>query len=168
MRLGVYVGGAGSTLEEMIGQACAAADAGLDSAFFSQITAWDALTVAALAGQRVPGIELGTAVVQTYPRHPLVLAGQALTAQVATGHRVTLGVGPSHRHFIEGAFGHSYDQPARHTREYLSALRPLLRGEHVEHRGSFLDRGGTGRGARCHRRPGPAGRARAGHAARRR
>ncbi|SQD99294.1 TIGR03564 family F420-dependent LLM class oxidoreductase [Parafrankia sp. Ea1.12] len=138
MRLGVYVGGAGSTLEEMIGQACAAADAGLDSAFFSQITAWDALTVAALAGQRVPGIELGTAVVQTYPRHPLVLAGQALTAQVATGHRVTLGVGPSHRHFIEGAFGHSYDQPARHTREYLSALRPLLRGEHVEHRGSFL------------------------------
>ncbi len=138
MKIGAYVNGEGLGLDAIIGTVRAAADAGLDSVFFSQITSWDALTVAALAGERVPGIELGTAVVQTYPRHPLALAGQALTAQAATGDRLTLGIGPSHKPIIEGRFGHSFDRPARHTREYLAALRPLLRGEDVEYRGETL------------------------------
>ena len=37
---------------------------------------FDAITVLALAGQSVPGIELGTAVVPTYPRHPVAIAQQ--------------------------------------------------------------------------------------------
>ncbi|MFI6456579.1 LLM class F420-dependent oxidoreductase [Streptosporangium amethystogenes] len=142
MEIGVYVGGAGLGLDEMIGRVRTAAEAGLDSAFLSQLTAWDALTVLALVGREVPGIGLGTAVVQTYPRHPLALASQALTAQVATGNRLTLGIGPSHPPIIEGQFGYSYDRPARHVREYLSALRPLLRGEQMEYRGETLTAAG--------------------------
>ncbi|ACZ91595.1 LLM class F420-dependent oxidoreductase [Streptosporangium roseum] len=142
MRTGLYISGVGLSLDAMIGQVRAAAEAGLDSAFFSQLTSWDVLTVLALSAQHVPGVDLGTAVVQTYPRHPLALAGQALTAQAATGNRLTLGIGPSHQQIIEGQFGHSYDRPARHVREYLSALRPLLRGEHVEYRGQTLSAAG--------------------------
>lgn len=142
MRTGLYISGVGLSLDVMIGQVRAAAEAGLDSAFFSQLTSWDVLTVLALSAQHVPGVDLGTAVVQTYPRHPLALAGQALTAQAATGNRLTLGIGPSHQQIIEGQFGHSYDRPARHIREYLSALRPLLRGEHVEYRGQTLSAAG--------------------------
>lgn len=137
MRIGLYING-GASLDALLARVRAASAAGLDSAFFSQITAWDAITVAALAARETPGIEVGTAVVQTYPRHPLALAGQALTAQTVSGNRLTLGIGPSHRPIVEGLFGLSYDRPARHTREYLTALRPLLRGEAVEYRGETL------------------------------
>ncbi|MEV7399660.1 TIGR03564 family F420-dependent LLM class oxidoreductase [Streptomyces sp. NPDC091267] len=137
MRIGLYVGQAPST-EEALDEARVAAEAGLDSVFFSQVFEWDALTLTALAGQRAPGIELGTAVVQTYPRHPIALATQALTVQAVTGNRLTLGIGPSHAPIIENGFGLSYDRPARHIREYLSALAPLLRGEAVDHRGETL------------------------------
>lgn len=106
----------------------AAAEHGLASAFFNQVLTWDPLTVVALAGAAVPGIELGTAIVQTYPRHPISLAAQALTVAAATGDRFTLGVGPSHKEFIEDVYGLSYDRPAHHTREYLTALRAELSG----------------------------------------
>lgn len=132
MRIGLYVVDQ-SDLQSQIGQARAAAEHGLASVFFGQVLAWDPLTVAALAGAAVPGIEVGTGVVQTYPRHPISLAGQALTVAVATGGRFTLGVGPSHKQFIEGVYGLSYDRPAHHTREYLTALRAELSGTgHLE------------------------------------
>ena len=86
----------------------------------------------------MPGIELGTAVVPTYPRHPLVLAGQALTTQAACGNRLTLGIGLSHQIVIEGVFGYPFDKPARHMREYLSVLGPAIRGEQVTFEGSTV------------------------------
>ena len=100
---------------------------GFASGWLPQSTGFDALTVLALAGSRVPRLELGTAVIPTYPRHPIVLAEQALTASAAMGGRLVLGLGLSHRKTIEGAYGLSYDRPARHMREYLAALLPLLR-----------------------------------------
>jgi alkanesulfonate monooxygenase SsuD/methylene tetrahydromethanopterin reductase-like flavin-dependent oxidoreductase (luciferase family) len=51
----------------------------------------DALTTLALVGQTVTSIELGTAIVPTFPRHPLTLAGQSLTVADAIGERLTLG-----------------------------------------------------------------------------
>ncbi len=140
MRLGVQVGTGGLRAEEIIGQVRRAAEAGLHSAFFNQVLSWDAISLAQLSGALVPGIEVGTAVTPTYPRHPLALASQALTAQAVTGNRFTLGIGPSHRPIIEEQFGCSYDRPARHTREYLSALMPLLRGEQAAFRGEVISR----------------------------
>jgi 5,10-methylenetetrahydromethanopterin reductase len=62
-----------------------AADDGFASFWMANIFGLDALTTLAVAGSQVPGIELGTAVVPTYPRHPAVLAQQALTAALAVG-----------------------------------------------------------------------------------
>jgi F420-dependent oxidoreductase-like protein len=138
MRIGIFVGTAAATLDTLTEQVADAARAGLDSAYFAQVHGWDALTTLSLIGRQVPGIALGTAVVPTYPRHPLALASQALSAQAATGNRVTLGIGPSHPSVIEGQFGYSYDRPARHVRDYLSALRPLLAGEQVDYHGETL------------------------------
>ncbi|MBL7500639.1 TIGR03564 family F420-dependent LLM class oxidoreductase [Frankia sp. CNm7] len=138
MKIGLYVSSAGPSPDALIEQVQAAAAAGLDSAYFSQLLSWDALTVAALSARAVPGIELGTAIVQTYPRHPIALAGQALTVQAVSGQRFTLGVGPSHPQIMEEQFGYTYDRPVGHTREYLTALRPLLRGEQVDLRGQTL------------------------------
>lgn len=138
MRIGTFSVAAAATLEELTAEVQAAAAAGLDSAFFGQTTAWDAITVAAIAGRAAPGIETGTAITTTYPRHPIALASQAVTAQALTGGRFTLGIGPSHRSIVQDAFGYSYDRPARHTEEYLTALRPLLRGEEVDFHGETL------------------------------
>ena len=55
------------------------------------------------------------------------MAQQAMTAWDATGGRFTLGIGLSHQIVIETMLGMSFDKPARHMREYLSVLLPLLR-----------------------------------------
>jgi 5,10-methylenetetrahydromethanopterin reductase len=103
-----------------------AAGDGFASVWISNIFGLDALTALAVAGRDVPGIELGTAVVPTYPRHPAALAQQALSAAAATGGRLTLGVGLSHKIVIEDMYGYDYGQPLRHMREYLAVLLPLL------------------------------------------
>jgi 5,10-methylenetetrahydromethanopterin reductase len=112
------------------------ADAGLDHAFASQIFGHDALTLLAAAGAQVPGIGLGTGVVPVYPRHPMMMAAQALTVQSATGNRLILGIGLSHQVVVEGMWGMSFDKPALYMKEYLAALMPLLRGEAVHSDGA--------------------------------
>jgi 5,10-methylenetetrahydromethanopterin reductase len=106
-------------------------EAGLDHAFASQIFGPDALTLLAVAGSQVPGIGLGTGVVPVYPRHPMMLAQQALTVQMATDNRLLLGIGLSHQVVVENMWGMSFERPAAYMREYLTALMPLLRGETV-------------------------------------
>ncbi|MFI6512781.1 TIGR03564 family F420-dependent LLM class oxidoreductase [Streptosporangium sp. NPDC050855] len=115
-----------------------AAGDGFSSVWMSQIFSLDALTALAVAGSQVPGIELGTGVVPTYPRHPAALAQQALTANAALDGRLVLGIGLSHQIVIEGMYGYSFDRPARHMREYLSILMPLVRGENADFEGETL------------------------------
>jgi len=98
---------------------------------------FDALTVLALVGQQVPDIELGTAIVPTMPRHPVVLAGQALTTAAGTGHRLTLGIGLSHAPMM-AQLGIGFDKPIRHLREYLTILMALMRTGKVDYRGETL------------------------------
>jgi len=81
---------------------------------------FDALTALALAGKQTSRIELGTFVVPTFPRHPVVMAQQALTAQAASGGRFVLGIGLSHRVAMEGQLGFDFARPLRHMREYLT------------------------------------------------
>jgi alkanesulfonate monooxygenase SsuD/methylene tetrahydromethanopterin reductase-like flavin-dependent oxidoreductase (luciferase family) len=76
--------------------------------------AYDALTTLAVAGTQTARIELGVGVLPTYPRHPLALAQQAVTAQTFCGGRLTLGVGVSHRPVIEELHGPRYASPAAH------------------------------------------------------
>ncbi len=98
---------------------------------------FDALTVLAVIAQDVPDIELGTAIVPTFPRHPMVLAGQTLTAQTAIGDRLTLGIGLSHE-VMMAQLGIGFDKPIRHLREYLSILMPLLEQGKVVYSGETL------------------------------
>jgi len=98
---------------------------------------FDALTILAVVGQAVKGIELGTAIIPTFPRHPMVLAGQTLTTQSATGDRFTLGIGLSHQ-VMMAQLGINFDKPIRHLREYLTILMPLLETGKVSFKGDIL------------------------------
>ncbi len=108
---------------------------GFPSVWAPNIFGLDAITALALAGRETERIEMGTAVVPTFPRHPFAIAQQALTAAAASGGRFTLGIGLSHKHVIEDMMGLSYDKPARHMREYLEVLTPILRGEPAKFEG---------------------------------
>jgi 5,10-methylenetetrahydromethanopterin reductase len=154
MDIGVVVGGSG--LAAVIEAVREVAEAGVGRAWVPQLFGVEALTAIAVAGREVPGIELGTAVVPTYPRHPLVLAGQALTTSAALARgmggvaptraagasrerpRLHLGIGLSHQLVIEGMLGMAFEKPALHMREYLSALRPALAGQPVDVKGETL------------------------------
>jgi 5,10-methylenetetrahydromethanopterin reductase len=125
-------------LSALADQIRTAVDDGFASAWISNIFGLEALTALAVAGSHVPGIELGTAVVPTYPRHPAVLAQQALTADLALGGRLVLGIGLSHQIVIQDMYGYSFDKPARHMREYLAVLVPLLAGEPVSFDGESV------------------------------
>jgi 5,10-methylenetetrahydromethanopterin reductase len=124
--------------DQVVEQVRSLHEAGIETAWASQIFAYDALTALAAVGREVPGIGLGTAVVPTYPRHPVMLAAQALTVQAATGGRLTLGIGLSHQVVIENVFGGSFEKPARHMQEYLCILVPLLEGEQVSFTGETM------------------------------
>lgn len=132
MRLGLMSGAInGGTLDAVIGEARDAAEQGLDTYWVSQIFSFDALTALAVVGREVPDIELGTAVVPTYPRHPMMLAQQALTVQAASAGRLCLGIGLSHQIVVESMWGLPFSKPVRHLREYLEVLMPLLEGSSV-------------------------------------
>ncbi len=137
MRIGIGLDMYG-TIDAVVDRARTLAATGVSSLWSSQIFGWDTLSVLAVVGREVPGIDLGTAVVPVHPRHPMALAQQALTVQAAAGGRFTLGVGLSHQVVVEGAWGYSYDHPARYIREYLSVLVPLLHGEQVSFRGEVI------------------------------
>jgi len=108
---------------------------GFDTMWIPHVFGHDAIGCAALVGRATERIELGTAVVPSYPRHPTALAQQALTAGAACRGRFALGVGLSHPPVIEQMLGLSYTRRASHMREYLAVLSPLLRGEAAAFRG---------------------------------
>jgi 5,10-methylenetetrahydromethanopterin reductase len=140
MRIGLHGGISGrgdNAIAELVDNASQAKAKGLDF-WVPQLTDIDALTALAAVGALVPDLHLGTAVVPTYPRHPVVMATQALTVQAAASGGLTLGIGLSHQVVIEGAFGLDYSHPIRHMREYLEILMPLLHEGKVTFEGEEL------------------------------
>lgn len=138
MKIGIGIGelsGKPVDLSQAIEQARQAEADGFASAWAPNIFGHDGITVCALAGQVTERIELGTAVVPSYPRHPTTMAQQALTANAACQGRFTLGIGLSHPIVVEQILGMSYDKPFSHMREYVEVIGPLLRGEAVAHQG---------------------------------
>ena len=144
MRIGLLTGARGAVIElqSLIKEVVQSEADGFDSIWLPQVSSgpgYDALTALSLAGVQTKRIELGTAVIPIFTIHPLVLAKHALTAQVACGGRLTLGVGLSHRPVIENVMGLSYESPARQMSEYLNVLRPMLDEGEVDHEGLFFN-----------------------------
>lgn len=135
MQIGIFIGGAGPapSVQSIVEQAQRAEATGFSTFGMANIFSHDAMGALTLAGAQTERIELMTAVVPTYPRHPHAMAQQALTVQAAAGgKRFVMGIGLSHKIVIENMFGYSFDRPARHMKEYLDVLLPLLNGDPVK------------------------------------
>ncbi|OBG19097.1 LLM class F420-dependent oxidoreductase [Mycolicibacterium celeriflavum] len=134
MRIGLMVGSdkeraRGERLTGLLDDGKAAESQGFASFWMPQVPGYlDAMTAVALLGQVTDRIEIGTAVVPIQTRHPLIMAQQALTTQIACDGRFTLGVGPSHHWIITDQLGLPYDRPARLVRDYLDVLAAAFAG----------------------------------------
>lgn len=94
-------------------------------------------------------IGVGTAIMRTWPQHPLAVATQVIALESIGPGRVRLGVGPSNARAMQ-SFGVSFDAPLDHLREYVVALRQILQegaidvaGKTVTARGRIDDPPGT-------------------------
>ncbi len=140
MELSIFSGVARSGgFDAVVADAKASAEAGFACYWMSQVVQQaEAMNIIGAAAQHVPNIRFGTSVVPTYPRHPMVMAEQAMTTSLLTGGRFTLGIGLSHQPVVEGMWGYSFHKPLRHAREYLDALMPLLAGDAVSLAGETI------------------------------
>jgi F420-dependent oxidoreductase-like protein len=98
----------------------------------------DTLTIFAAAAVQTTSVRLGTAIVPTYPRHPLTMVQQALALGDLAPGRLRLGIGPSHRPTIEGVYGMPMTAPLEHLSEYVAVLRAALWEGKVDHQGRFF------------------------------
>ena len=99
----------------------------------------DVLTILAAAAIKTSIVRLGTAIIPTYPRHPVVLAQEVLALHDIAPGRLRLGIGPSHRAIVEDIYGLPQTTPLVHLREYVKVLHSILWDGKVDHHGEFFN-----------------------------
>ena len=139
-RIGVAVGGTGFTdplSPDLLKEIHEAEGLGIEAAWMPTFFGGpDPLTMFASAAVRTETILLGTCIVTTYPRHPVVTAHQVqVIAQLAPG-RFRLGVGPSHGPIIRDVYGLDFRAPLASLSEYMHILKVLLKEGSVDFDGS--------------------------------
>lgn len=97
----------------------------------------DSLTLFAAAAVRTNSILLGTSIVPTWPRHPLVVVQQAQVLAHLAPERFRLGIGPSHKPSMERTYGFEFVAPLQHLREYLQIVKQLLTEGEVDFDGEY-------------------------------
>lgn len=133
-RIAVFLS-AGRDLADAVGVVRRADALGYDSVWVTHGGGRDALLTLSAYAHAAPRARLGTGVIPIYPRHPVLLAQEALTLSDVSGGRLLLGIGVSHRPAMEAGLGLEMGKPLEVMREYVSVLRPALAGR-VEHRGA--------------------------------
>jgi F420-dependent oxidoreductase-like protein len=133
MRVGLQVsadrGRYATKVEKLQADARWADEAGLDTVWTPQIPdELDVMTAVTLMGAATSRIEIGTSVVPVQPRHPVVLAQQALSNQAVCTGRFTLGLGVSHHWIIKDMLGLPYQRLATTMRCYVDVLDQALSG----------------------------------------
>jgi F420-dependent oxidoreductase-like protein len=136
MRIGLQVsadrGRYATKVEKLQADARWADEAGLDTIWTPQIPdEVDVMTAVTLLGTATSRIEIGTSIVPLQPRHPVVLAQQALSNQAVCEGRFTLGLGVSHHWIIKEMMGLPYERQALTMRCYLDVLDQALAGPGV-------------------------------------
>tara|TARA_B100002052_G_scaffold102605_1_gene94706 strand:- start:119 stop:1012 length:894 start_codon:yes stop_codon:yes gene_type:complete len=141
MELGIF--GSSRNIDDLKKQVQEANNLGYSTFWTPQIFNLDALTALAVIAESVEDIRLGTSVIPTYPRHPMMLAQQALTVNQVSDGRLDLGIGLSHKPVVEGMWGISFDAPVGHMSDYLQILMALLHDGTISYGGKHLtSRGG--------------------------
>jgi F420-dependent oxidoreductase-like protein len=125
-------------VDDVIAQARRAHELGVAQVWLPQQQNYDAIALAALVGAAVPGLGVGTSVVPINPRHPLIVASLAQTAQAAAHGSFSLGLGLGARAIERQAFGTDWSNTITRLREHLTILNTVFNAADVDFHGSEL------------------------------
>ncbi len=126
MPVGSFVS-TGRSLPEAIARVQLAEELGYASAYVTHVAGRDALQVSMAYAQRTERIRVGTGVVPIYSRTPATMAQEAATIDDASGGRMMLGIGVSHRPVVEFWHGQQIGKPVTEMREYTAIVRAIQR-----------------------------------------
>lgn len=129
---------AASLVDDVLDKARAAHDAGVSQLWLGQQLDYDAISLAAVIGTAIPTVAVGTSVVPINPRHPLIVAAGAQTAQAATHGKFSLGLGLGVSFLEESVFGIPTSNSVQRLREFLTVLRAIQEDRTVNFHGSQL------------------------------
>lgn len=117
---------AANVVDDVVSRARRAHEIGVHQVWLAQQFDYEAITLAALIGAAVPGLGVGTSVVPINPRHPLIMASLAQTAQAASHGNFSLGLGLGAHEPERQAFGASWPNTIPRLREHLTVLRSIF------------------------------------------
>jgi F420-dependent oxidoreductase-like protein len=127
-----------NVIDDAVEKARGAYDAGVRQLWFGQQFDYDAIALAGLIGSAVPGVAVGTSVVPINPRHPLIVAAAAQTAQAASHGNFSLGLGLGVPFVEQLVFGISVSHTVQRLRDYLTVLRAINEERTVDFHGSQI------------------------------
>jgi probable F420-dependent oxidoreductase len=108
-----------------------AEDLGYTELWTAEANLLDGFTPLALAALNTKTARLGTAIVSTYTRAPLVMAQHAASLNELAPGRVVLGLGSSATTIVQDWNGVRFRKPVPHVRDTYQAVRALLDGQRV-------------------------------------
>jgi F420-dependent oxidoreductase-like protein len=135
--IGVYV--ASSDARQAVENIRTADARGVAAVWLTQAgVAPDSMGVLAAAAAITGQIRLGTSIIPTWPRPPVLIAQQTLAITSLAPGRFRLGIGPSTPAGMEPLYGVKYRQPLTNLREYLTVLKALLHEGRVDFQGKHV------------------------------
>jgi F420-dependent oxidoreductase-like protein len=115
-----------NVVDDVVSQAKRAYELGVRQVWLAQQFDHDAIALAGLVGAAVPGLGVGTSVVPINPRHPLIVASLAQTAQAAAHGNFSLGLGLGAHEPERLAFESMWPNTINRLREHLTVLRSIF------------------------------------------
>jgi F420-dependent oxidoreductase-like protein len=115
-----------NVVDDVVSQARRAYELGVRQVWLAQQFDHDAIALAGLVGAAVPRLGVGTSVVPINPRHPLIVASLAQTAQAAAHGNFSLGLGLGAHEPERLAFGTAWPNTIGRLREHLQVLRSVF------------------------------------------
>ena len=97
----------------------------------------DTIVLLGAAAMITSRIKLGTSIVPTWPRAPILIAQQAMGMEALAPGRFRLGIGPSTPAAMGPLYGTDYRKPLSQLREYLTVIRSFLHEGAVDFHGEF-------------------------------
>jgi F420-dependent oxidoreductase-like protein len=98
----------------------------------------DTMLLLAAASMVTSRVKLGTSIIPTWPRAPILIAQQAMAMHALAPGRFRLGIGPSTPAAMVPLYGADYRKPLTQLREYLTVIKAFLQEGAVDFHGEFV------------------------------
>ena len=141
MKISIYSGSFDSEIEffDRINYFKALEAKGFKSLWIANANSYDALNLALYLSTQTKFMELGTAVIPVFSKHPVELAQQILTTALISNNRLKIGLGVSHKHRVENELGLKYITPVNYMKEFLIILKDILHRGYSKFKGNIFN-----------------------------